>query len=188
MKNLSWSHQNLSRSCRWSEEEILQKSNLILLLIKSFKGGLISEGIFHLVQSSKKEINYCPLFLLTLDYKGEDSDLVWFGFFRWWDQIENTFWDYSTFNKIAERIWYKCQRCFHCCSFQKSNGKQSPHSSATSSKKKLVEQYLKVRKELLNDKIFCFQNCSDFCEIFFHFSNLFSILSFFSFHSWLPHT
>ena len=67
------------------------------------KGGVISEGVFNLVPSSKKlnQITIPQLFTLLWKVQGE-----WFGsfsfvaFFWGWNQVENTFWDYPNFKGV----------------------------------------------------------------------------------------
>ena len=50
----------------------------------------------------KNEPNYCPS---TFQSKVKSSG-QWFGSFLWgWDQLENTFWEYSTFNQSNNGFW-----------------------------------------------------------------------------------
>ena len=73
----------------WCSLAAHPKFNDHFLKFASVKGGIISEGIFDLVQSSKKMNQNIVPQLFTFGWK--DETVIWFGFFEDWGQIENYF-------------------------------------------------------------------------------------------------
>ena len=69
------------------------------------KGGVITKVIFKLaIISSRKRAKSLFLYFSTKSWEIKER---WFGSFLWgWDSIQNTFWDYPTFEALVGRSYF----------------------------------------------------------------------------------